>query len=199
MPLDAGDLYRQYAPELRRYLAARIDADAVDDLLHDTFERVVRDLPAYEDRGYPLRAWLYRIAQARLIDLIRYRRRRVALPFAGWFAVVDGPEDAVLQRDEGVWLRAQLRAHLTDKQRAVIWLRFVEDLNLAETGKRLGISVGQVKALQWRAVARLKIAFAPDAVAQEARPRSCTVGGCERPVHCRSMCRGHYQRWMRRR
>jgi RNA polymerase sigma-70 factor (ECF subfamily) len=56
-------------------------------------------------------------------------------------------------------------ATLTDDQRAVLLLRVVADLSLAETADVLGKPVGAVKALQHRALARLRAALGP--VSQE--------------------------------
>ena len=47
-------------------------------------------------------------------------------------------------------------ATLTDDQRAVLLLRVVADLSLAETAEVLGKPVGAVKALQHRALAKLR-------------------------------------------
>lgn len=160
--MDIAAIYIQHAPALRRYLAARVDAADVDDVLHATFEQVIRDASTYEDRGYPITAWIYRIAHARMIDFFRYDRRRWTVALGDWPATTAGPEDVAARADYHRWIRAQIRTHLTDKQCAVIWLRFVEDLSLAETAERLGIPIGQVKALQWRGIAKLRMAIAPD-------------------------------------
>lgn len=205
--MDAADLYTQHAPALRRYLASRVAADDVDDLLSDTFERVLRALPSYEERGWPVTAWLYRIAHARLVDFRRAEQRRPHVSIERWHAVIDGPEQTVEQRDMQAWARRQILAHLDGRQRQVIWLRFIEDLSLPETAHRLGLSVEHVKSFQFRGIARLRIALAGGddspitialAEAREPQFRSCQVDGCARPVAGRGYCWSHYLRWRRR-
>jgi RNA polymerase sigma-70 factor (sigma-E family) len=63
-----------------------------------------------------------------------------------------GPEDAHAVQDV-VWREL---AGLPPKMRAVVVLRFVEDLTEAETARTLGISVGTVKSQTARALTRLR-------------------------------------------
>jgi RNA polymerase sigma-70 factor (sigma-E family) len=95
-----------------------------------------------------------------LLNLCRdnWRRARVRpreLPLlagAENAAALDGPADQVGQRRELVAALAQLPM----AQRAVIVLRFVEDLSVAQTAQSLGISEGTVKSYTSRAIAKLR-------------------------------------------
>jgi RNA polymerase sigma-70 factor (sigma-E family) len=95
-----------------------------------------------------------------LVNLCRdkWRRARVRpreLPLlagADSAMALDGPADQVGQRRE---LVAAL-ALLPMAQRAVIVLRFVEDLSVAQTARSLGISEGTVKSYTSRAIAKLR-------------------------------------------
>lgn len=199
---DAGDLFAEYAPLIRRYLVSRADPDEVDDLLSETFERVVRTLATYEDRGYAITSWLYSIARCKAIDLIRSNALRPTWPLEEWSATVDGPEDLVARALTHEWIRDQILTQLSGAQQQVIWLRFVADLSQAETARRLGLPVSQVKVLQWRGVAKLRMAIAPDsappmmaalATAQDEIPR-CAIAGCGRPRYMKTLCITHYTR-----
>src|SRR6266511_448781 len=80
------------------------------------------------------------------------RRRRERL-------VAETPEVASADReprDEALWL---LLAALPRQQRAVLVLRFYEDLTEAEIARILGCSVGTVKSNSSRALARLRAAL----------------------------------------
>ena len=74
--------------------------------------------------------------------------------------------DALIDRAD---LRNQLRA-LPRQQRAVIVLRFYEDLTTAATADALGISVGTVKSYTSRALATMRIQLTDRPTADAIRP-----------------------------
>ncbi|HEC35577.1 MAG TPA: sigma-70 family RNA polymerase sigma factor, partial [Anaerolineae bacterium] len=65
------------------------------------------------------------------------------------------PEEAVARRLTQQRLVAAI-AHLTEDQRQVLLLRFVEGLDNETVARMLGKSIGAVKALQHRALAALR-------------------------------------------
>ena len=83
--------------------------------------------------------------------------------------VPPGPleSDAVDQRD---WLRRGL-ADLSILQRAVVVLRYAEDMSERQVAETLGISTGSVKTHAFRGLARLRATGHPDQTgAEEVRP-----------------------------
>lgn len=82
----------------------------------------------------------------------RKRHREVPLDDAGHGPAHAGPADGHAVRDE-VW---QLLHALPPRMRAVVVLRWVEDLSEAQTAQALGCSVGSVKSQSSRALARLR-------------------------------------------
>jgi len=97
-----------------------------------------------------------------------WRRRRYtevgagALAAPGAAAVADAA-DSVVRRIA----LARALAQLPVRQRAVLVLRFFEDLTEAQTAEVLGCSVGTVKSQAHDALARLR-ALAPDMLSEEA-------------------------------
>jgi RNA polymerase sigma-70 factor (ECF subfamily) len=154
-------IYERYAPMVRRYVSPRIgDATLAEDICNDVFVRVLESIERYEDRGWPLSAWLYRIAYARTMDILRQRRRRQAIPLDD--SAIDPGEsfdERVLAHIAYIELQ-ELMDILTSDQRMVLQLRFDEQRSLAEVAQSLGRSVGSVKALQHRGLARLAEALA---------------------------------------
>jgi RNA polymerase sigma-70 factor, ECF subfamily len=161
MQVRAGDqaafaqLYERYAAAIYRYIYYRVgEVELAEDLRSEVFMRMFEDLDRYEDRGWPLSAWLYRIAHDRTIDTVRRRKSRTHVPLEDWEGVSEGPEAVLaskLDREEIL----QLLEKLTDEQRQVIRLRFMADLSIQEVAERIGRSEGAVKALQHRGIQSL--------------------------------------------
>ncbi|MEU4218849.1 SigE family RNA polymerase sigma factor [Actinoplanes sp. NPDC026623] len=95
------------------------------------------------------------------LQVSRWRRRRVVEWFSG-----DLPDRPGVQSDhaEHTVLRLSLLSalsRLTAKQRAVIVLRFYDDLTEVQAAETLGVSVGTVKSQTAKALERLRL-LAPE-------------------------------------
>jgi RNA polymerase sigma-70 factor (ECF subfamily) len=76
-----GQLWRELAVPLRRFLRARSRSDQdADDLLQEVFVRVHKRLPGLREPA-KLQGWIYRIAQNAVIDHYRSRREHLPLDF----------------------------------------------------------------------------------------------------------------------
>jgi len=151
-----SSLYERYAAQIRRYITSRVgDPVLAEDICGDVFVKVLESIDRYEDRGWPFSAWLYRIAYARTVDVLRQARRRPPLPLdEALLGTLDPPDEAIMARLSYYEIK-DVMALLTKEQRLVLCLRFDEDRSLAEIAQSLGRSVGSVKALQHRGLARL--------------------------------------------
>lgn len=148
-------IYERYSSAIYRYIYYRVgDAELAEDLRAEVFLRMLEGIGRYEDRGWPISAWLYRIARDRTIDSLRRRYKRPQLPLEEWSDTCDGPESIVdVQLDY-----EELRHHidfLTETQRQVILLRFMGELSVQEVARQLGRTEGAVKALQHRGLQSL--------------------------------------------
>jgi RNA polymerase sigma-70 factor (ECF subfamily) len=148
-------IYERYSPAIYRYIYYRVgDAEVAEDIRADVFLRMLEGMGRYEDRGWPLSAWLYRIAHDRTIDTLRRRRTRPQLPLETWSGTTDGPESAVdvqLDREELYRTIDQL----TEDQRDVIRMRFLQEMSVQEVATAMGRTEGAVKALQHRGIQAL--------------------------------------------
>lgn len=164
-----GRLWELLSPAVAGYLRARGIRD-VDDVTSEVFLAAFRGIARFQGDGAAFRAWLFTIAHHKGVDSLRRPRAREvlvpaydavdALPPTG----ADGrsAEDRVMEL-VGDSEAVRRLACLTDEQRAVLLLRVVADLSLAETADVLGKPVGAVKALQHRALARLRSDLLADA------------------------------------
>lgn len=150
-----AQIYERYAPAIYRYIYFRVgEAELAEDLQAEVFLRMYEGLQRYEERGWPISAWLYRIAHDRTVDTMRRRRHRRHVPFELWDGSCDGPESSVGVQLEHEELRRTLR-DLTDDQRTVLTMRFMADMSVQEVARTLGRTEGSVKALQHRGIQSL--------------------------------------------
>jgi RNA polymerase sigma factor (sigma-70 family) len=165
-------------PELHRY-CARLMGSVIDgeDVVQDTFIRAYVAVDELKDAP-PLRAWLFRIAHNRALDVLRSRAIRAAEPIEAAHEVADtespDPVEAMMRR-EAVETAVSRFAELPTTQRSVVILKDVLDQSLEEIAAMLDLTVNAVKAHLARGRARLK-AINAQAPAQSApRPPSPAV------------------------
>lgn len=160
-------IYERYANAIYRYIYFRVgEAELAEDLQAEVFLRMFEGLNRYEDRGWPISAWLYRIAHDRTVDTLRRRQTRRHVQYERWNGSYDGPEDKIGTQLEHEELVDSLN-DLTDEQRQVILMRFMNDMSIQEVARKLGRSEGSVKALQHRGLQSLARRLLPRMVMAE--------------------------------
>jgi RNA polymerase sigma factor (sigma-70 family) len=170
----AGEL----RPELHRY-CARLMGSVIEgeDVVQDTFARAVGAVDELPE-ATPLRAWLFRIAHNRALDLLRSRAIRAAEPIETAHEVADpesrDPVEALMRR-EAVETAVSRFVELPTVQRSVVILKDVLDQSLEEIAAMLDLTVNAVKAHLARGRARLKDINAQPAARPAARPPSPAV------------------------
>lgn len=151
------EIYERHYHAIYIYFYCRVgDRQTAEDLTADVFVRVVDKIHTFVPTEKPLLAWLYTIAAHRLVDHYRRHGRANWVPLSDTVRATEG--DPVQQAHSrstqtDMW---QALAHLTDEQRQVIVLRFVEGRSSAEVAMVLGKNEGAIKALQHRALAALR-------------------------------------------
>ncbi len=130
------------------------DRQAAEDLVQEVYERVyVRWRWVREPEPYARRA---------LASLVANRwRRKSRKPEV---ALADQHDQPTPDGSEGVVIRDQLISALQTlppRQRAVVVLRYYEDLTEAQTAEALGCSLGTVKSQTSRALDKLRLITEP--------------------------------------
>jgi RNA polymerase sigma factor (sigma-70 family) len=158
-------IFRWLAPTVLGYLRAN-GAPEPEDTLSETFLQAARDLPRFEGGERRFRAWVFSIAHNRLIDARRASARRRVEP------VAEPPEPGVLVSDVADEALARISreevervlAELSPDQRAVLLLRVLGELTVAEVAEALGKRPGAIKQLQRRGLAAVRRALAKEGV-----------------------------------
>ena len=148
-------LYAEHAPGLFGFLVYRTgDRVLAEDLVADTFERVLRSRGRFDPRRGRDKAWVYAIAMNLLRDAARRRsteERALDRATVGGPAAVS-PHEEIDSRDE--IQRAMTR--LSTEEREVIALRFGGDLTAPEMARVLGESLTTTEGRLYRALRKLR-------------------------------------------
>lgn len=156
-PAAFAEIYEHCQPLIYRYIFYQLgDATTAEDLTSEVFIRLVEKIDRFTYRGRPLLAWLYTIAR----NLVTDHRRRAGKtqPLTPDSQLTDEAVDiegSVLGKLTQRRLASAI-TQLTEDQRQVILLRFIEGLDNATVATMLGKSVNSIKALQHRALDSLR-------------------------------------------
>jgi RNA polymerase sigma-70 factor (ECF subfamily) len=152
------EIFELYSSPLYNYVL-RLSGDRIlaDHIVGDVFAKLIEQLSMGKGPESNLRSYLYETAYHRLIDETRFTRRRAPLEAAAWI-----PQDRnslfVSVEDEILFKQVLhvIRNRLTEDQRHVIVLRYLEEFSLRETATILGKRVEHVKVIQSRAIVALR-------------------------------------------
>jgi RNA polymerase sigma-70 factor (ECF subfamily) len=153
-----AEIFDLYSPALFNY-ALRFCRDALmaDHIVGDVFARLLDHLSAGKGPRSNLRSYLFQTAYHLIVDEVRYANRRVSFDLFDMirydgYVVFPGVENRILYET----ISQAMLDDLTDYQRHVIILRFLEGFSLHETAAILGKSVNVIKAAQHHAISTLR-------------------------------------------
>lgn len=175
MATDPGPferLYERHAVGIYRFIYARVgNRPDAEDLTAQVFVRAVEQLDTERAPGQ-IAAWLYRVAHNATAD---HWRSFYRLPVIGTEQVAPGweppdegsaagqpePESAVAADDRARARVDALLRRLPAQYRRVLELRFLERRTVAETASAMGITNGNARVLQYRALRRAAVLGEP--------------------------------------
>ena len=149
-------IYDEHVVGIYRFVYARVgNRPDAEDLTAQVFVRAVEQLDTTRQPGQ-IAAWLYRVAQNAIADYWRafYRLPLIGVDHVapGWEPADDRPRSEPA-REDGSAKRVEALLHdLPDRYRRVLELRFLQRLSVAETAVAMGITNGNAKVLQYRAL-----------------------------------------------
>lgn len=150
-----GNLYMKYLDPIYRYIYFRVNQnrEETEDLTEVVFFKAWENLKQFKDENINFRAWLYRVAHNAVIDHYRKQKNVIALDENIRTSVT--VEEQYVQKDERDRLLSEI-AKLTDEQKQVITLRFIDGLDNSEIGRILDKNEEAIRALSYRALKQLK-------------------------------------------
>ena len=152
-----AELYDAHVDAVYRYVLYRMrEPSDAEDVTSDVFTRAFAAIHRYRWQGKSFLAWLYTIARNAVTDRRRRQRPTVDLDDAYGLAE-EGPtaHDRAVRGEQVDALRGAVK-HLTTEQQEVLALRFIENMSSRQVAKVLGKNEGAIRALQFRALGRLR-------------------------------------------
>jgi RNA polymerase sigma-70 factor (ECF subfamily) len=149
-------LYEEHAAGLYGFLAYRTgDSSLAEDLVADTFERVLTARRPFDRRKASRKTWLYSIALNRLRDVARREEIEIRALAASSNGNGTNGHEAIEQVATRQVIMAAL-ATLEETEREVIALRYGADLRLEEIAKVIGKRRSTVEGRLYRGLRRLR-------------------------------------------
>lgn len=164
-PTKFREIFDRYFDQVHGYIARRVGPDHAEDITADTFLTAFKQRGRYRAQLDTARPWLYGIATNLLRRQVRSQRRFLAamrrLDPAG-SRPDEGPEDVVTNRVAAEGSRPALvtaLAGLAPRDREVLLLRALADLDYDEIAQALGIPRGTVSSRLARARRKVRTAL----------------------------------------
>lgn len=153
---DFERLYETHAQALFAFLAYRTgDRVLAEDLLADTFERVLKSGKRFDRRKASEKTWLYTIALNLLRDHARRQQVERRMAEIGATTPNSGSADpyAAFEARDAI---GRALEKLSPEEREAVSLRFGGDLSVPEVAKVLGEPLDRVEGRVYRALKKLR-------------------------------------------
>jgi RNA polymerase sigma-70 factor (ECF subfamily) len=154
-----GALYERHVKKIYSYIFYRTgNHHDAEDLTAKVFQRALKHIPNFQDKGVPFSAWLYRIAHNLVANWHRDRSRRPVVHLDDHMFLKGGsdhPEVETIVHEERSLLLKAVRRLPPDRQQLLI-LKFVERHSNAEIGSIMGRTEGAIKSLYHRTLNALR-------------------------------------------
>lgn len=156
-PKAFAPLYEKYYLMIFNFVFKRIQREAATaDVVSTVFLKALLNLSKYEDRGYPLSSWLYRIAINECNQYFRTQAKNIEIN-------IDTQQLAALAQKMGregdnnkIKIVIEAMNMLTFEQSTLIELRFFEGRRFKEIGEILGCTEDNAKVKVYRVIKKLK-------------------------------------------
>jgi RNA polymerase sigma factor (sigma-70 family) len=164
-----GSAFQENAAKIYSFIYAKVgNREAAEDLTSQVFLKAVRWLS--EDRSADsIRSWLYTTARSTIADYWREQSQIRGVPLddqmGSLFRGTDGPEEVRRTREHAL----RILNALPPREHEVLRLRFLRGYTATEIGAAMGLTPGNVRVLQLRALRRA-------AAMQESGPNNAKKG-----------------------
>jgi RNA polymerase sigma-70 factor, ECF subfamily len=149
--------YQENLGPIYRYVYSKVrNREEAEDLTSQTFMKAIRSIE-YTRNPQSTRNFLFQVARTTIADYWRAHYRQVTsslevLLEAGWEGPVENEEKPFeIGSSTADYVQCLLKG-LSDRHREVLTCRFLLGFSVRETAERMGLTEGNVKTLQFRAL-----------------------------------------------
>ena len=148
------ELYARHSGRVYAYFKNKMHAPGeAEDLLQQAFLRLHQSRQRY-DATFPLLPWIYAIARNLLVDHVR-KHRAIPMENETLFALADKVEHG--EKADGAANWDEILKLLSEEQRKLIQLRFVEGLSFEDIAKMNGLSETSTRKRLSRTIQLLRL------------------------------------------
>ncbi len=153
-----GKLYLKYLDSIYRYIFFRVNQDKqqAEDLTETVFMKALQNINKFNRPNGNFRAWLYGIAHNTVIDHYRTNKNHTSLENSPTEPSSIDNTEIILDTEQKFQSVLQAMNILTDEQKTVLMLRFIEEVPNNEIAQILGKNEDAVRALQYRGLKTLR-------------------------------------------
>ena len=151
-------LIEKYSSGLLRYLIShtRTREDA-EDILQDVFVSVYEHCAEFDPERCNEQAWLFIIAKRKLVSYYRAFKQQDSLDeMEDWQLPGDSSMDEAVNLMSARQSVAKALNSLDERSRQIIIHRFFDGFSAEETGRIMGLSAGNVRTIQSRALSSMQ-------------------------------------------
>ncbi len=158
------ELYEEYHHDLFSFIFYMVkDKPTTEDLVQEVYIRVLKSFDTFKGQS-SRKTWLFSIARHVTIDFFRKQGRRnkqtaQRFDFDEHVNLLKDQSPTpyeIAEKSEEIQLMYQCLDHCTEDQRAVIILRYIQQMSIKETADILNWTTSKVKTTQHRAILSLK-------------------------------------------
>lgn len=171
---DISFIYNEYGDDLFAYARhLGFDEDTAMDAVHDLFYKLCANSDIYKEKTN-LKFYLFRILKNRLIDIHRANREYAGLDASDnetsngrSFKLEVSVENEFIQEEDKEEIRLEIQQilnNLTDRQREIVYLRYIHEYTYEEIAELMQISVVSCRNLISKAMSKLKDSSLPAGV-----------------------------------
>lgn len=152
--------YHDTKNQLFNYLMARLsfDKSLAEDLLMDVVLKAYENFHKFDEAKGAFKTWIFTLAHNHLVNFWRDNKKTVSLEKLEDIGVM--PAQVEIDEETGQQIENQKIQHIlsmmNDKEREIIVLRYIEDLEYSEMAKVLGKKEGAIRTGLSRALKHFK-------------------------------------------